>query len=327
MDEKGGLKMSDKLKISADCALNILKGIMKQFDYPISSDDEAWNGKSVMEALNIEYYPFRHNPNDTDNIIKDLMDSDYNSLNKSFCIFTIDTPERLFSKVNDVMSVSANLEIWLQSSKIEMLEDFIEELQIRTIGQRLPVQIDDNYRRVIMTFSKVNVGQVVEVSEFGEMVVCDITVDYIFYPNIAGHGDYVVWLAYQMKDDNPDEPDYISIPFANLAVSTSYTQKPIPFINNPASIGNINLSKVTTFVLGFEGYLNNDFIDWLVTNTLQEDNVEDDGRINIPIYLKIERADDAFTCKCLLKSHDIKVQEGTENEVHSIVLDKRWING
>ncbi len=319
----------NKIKISADNALKILLGVMEQYSFNITSNDEHWNGKSVIEALNIEYKAFRYTPNDACEYIDEIKLNELISLDKAYGIFTLDTPERVFSKENDILTVGADLEIWLQSSKIEMLEDFIEELQINTVGRRMPIQIDENYRRLVLLFSKVEVGEITEITEHGEMAVCSIRVDYIFYPNVASRSDYEVYFTYETDIDGepifPEKP----FPFKTLAMGNNMTQKSVPFFRNNGNIGNVNLSKVNTFVFTFDGYLNNDFIDWLTNETLKPDT-EAPGENNTPIYLKIIRGDKridnemSYVYKCIIKSHDINVPEDTGNETHSLTIVKRW---
>ena len=139
-----------KIKVSADTVLSILQGIMNHEDVNYTITDKSapvsWQGKKVQEVLNVDYYTYRHRPMDTEIIIRDLLaqgksaDSLF-SLNRSFCLLSLNSTERVFSKDNDIVTVSTNLEYWLQADKVKILEDLIEDMTIETTGIRIPVQI------------------------------------------------------------------------------------------------------------------------------------------------------------------------------------------
>ena len=85
----------------------------------------------------------------------------------------------MFSKENDIVTVSANLEYWLQDSKVKLLEDLIEDMTVETMGIRIPVQIGKEMRKAIIVFGNLDVSDYQEATEFGGMAVCDLNVDII----------------------------------------------------------------------------------------------------------------------------------------------------
>lgn len=317
-----------KIKISADIILSILKGMMEdeEINYVINdiSAPDNWKGKTVKEALNIEYYTFRHRPFNTEEVIRELVNQGKSpnslfALSRSFCLLSLSPPQRVFSKDNDIVTVSANLEYWIQTEKVKLLEDLIEDLTVEATGIRIPVQIGKEARRAVVVFGGIEVTDVQETTEFGEMSVCDLNVDFIFYPNSMCRSDYTVEFLIEGK--------WVKLPFASLSVSNSMTQKAVPYANRVRSVGIINLSKVRTVVLAFDGYINS-FVDKLASQSLASDFVPE-GEVmeeldnNEQIILKLTRGEEEFMYACVIKDHLITVQEDTGNEIHSLTLTTR----
>ena len=87
-----------KIKVSADMILGIIRGVMddEEVNYTITdiSAPIEWQDKKVQEALNVEYYTFRHKPADTEVIVRDLLSKSQTpsalySLSRSFCLLSL----------------------------------------------------------------------------------------------------------------------------------------------------------------------------------------------------------------------------------------------
>lgn len=311
----------EKIKVSADTVLAILKSIMETPEVNYKIEDVSapdWFDKTVQEALNVEYYTFRHRPVDTELVVGELIKqglptNELQALTRSFCILSLNSIERVFSKNNDIVTVSANLEYWLQSDKVKLLEDMFEDIAIETTGIRIPVQIGKEDRQVVIALGNLSVSDLQETTEFGEMAVCEIDIELIFYPNAKSITDYKVEF---LVDTN-----WVEVPCSSIALTTSMTQKSVPLANQPRNVGNINLSRVKSIVFAFDGY-NNDFIDNITDYSL---GYSDDISNNQAFILKLTRKDKSYTYSLVLKEHTITVKEEVGNEVHSLTFTNRGI--
>ena len=314
-----------KIKVSADTVLAILKGIMEdsEINYIIEDVSAAdWRGKKVQEALNVEYYTFRHRPVDSEMVIEELMkqgmpSNELHSLTRSFCILSLTSTDRVFSKNNDIVTVSANLEYWIQSEKVKLLEDMFEDIAVETTGVRIPVQIGKEERQAVGALGSLNITDMQETSEYGEMSVCEIDIDIIFHPNVVTMSDYKVEFAV--------DGEWVHVPISGLSLANTMTQKAVPKANNVREVGSINLSRVKSFVFTFDGYKNS-FIDSLIDDSFTGDlppykNIDN----NLPLSLRLTRKNKEYIYDCVIKDHSVTVQEDTGNETHSLTLTKRGV--
>lgn len=321
-----------KIKVSADTVLSILQEIMNDEEINTIIDDpsapEQWKNKKISEVLNVDYYTFKHRPYDTELVVRELVEQGgeniLQTLNKSFCLLSLVSTERVYSKDNDIITITANLEYWLQTDKIKILENLIEDMSIATNGIRIPVQIGEEERQVLIAIGTLNISEIQDATEYGEMAVCDLNIDIVFYPEVTSRSDYKVEFA---TNSLSGVESWVKVPFSSLSTSNSMTQKAVPNVNNAKSIGNINLSRVKTFVLTFDGYTN-EFIDELTENSLIEDSLTtnannqeiDNNRL---ILLRLTRKKKTYLFHCIVKDHVITVQEDTGNETHSLTLTIR----
>lgn len=315
-----------KIKVSADAVLAILQGIMNDpaINYTIEdiSAPSDWQGRKVQDALGVEYYTFRHRPVDTEVIVEELIrqGKEYDTLEalkRSFCILSLNSTDRVFSKKNDIVTISVNLEYWLQSDKVKLLEDMFEDMAIETTGERIAVQIGKENRQALVAIGALNIAELQEVTEFGEMSVCDIDIEIVFYPNATNLSDYTIEF---IVDNN-----WIEVPISSLSMGCSMNQKAVPNANSVRSVGSINLSRVKTFVMAFDGY-HNKFVDYLMELALSDDVTKNkDFDNNTAIGLRLTREGKQFFYDCIIKEHSIMVQEDTGNEVHSLTLTRRGI--
>ncbi len=318
----------EKIKISQDTVLAIMQGLMNYKDINYTLTDitapEEWQGKNIQDILNVHYYTFKHRPMNTEDLVRDLLKEEPTnslySLTRAFCILSLSSSERVWSKNVDVVTISVNLEYWIQTEKVKLLEDMFEDLSIATNGIRIPVQIGSEDRQAVIVIGELEVDDIEEITEFGEMSVCAVSVDMVFYPNAVSISDYVVEMLVPQSIYG-DEEEWIAIPISNISLSSNMTQKSLPIINTPNEVGNINLSRVKTIVLTFDGYKNRaiDYVTNLALASGQNDN-------NELLQLRLTRNENEYTYDCIIKDHSIMIQEGAENEIHSLTLDIRGIS-
>lgn len=321
----------NKIKVSADTVLSIFKNIINDEDINYTITDPSapreWKNKKVQDILNVDYYTFRHKPMDTETFVRGLVEQCQQpdtllSLSRAFCVLSLETSERVFSKDLDVVTIEASLEYWIQSDKVKILEDMFEDISVATNGIRIPIQVGNESRSLVAVFSHPNVTDLEETTEFGEMSVCEVTVDFVFYPKVKSRCDYTVECLNAAGN-------WDKIPFSGLGFSSNMTQKSIPLMNKVRNVGNVNLSRVKTITLVFDGY-ETDFIDDLVADTMASDvslggETLSQSDNNKSTYLRITRGDQAFTYHCIVKDHVINVQEDGGNEVHTLTLTTRGI--
>ena len=99
--------MSKKVRITADAVLAIVRGIFEDEDVNFTVDDisapESWQGKTVGEILNVEYYTFKHRPEASQTIIERIMQEKgyatrLEALNRSFCLCRLATSKDFTQK-------------------------------------------------------------------------------------------------------------------------------------------------------------------------------------------------------------------------------------
>lgn len=312
--------MTKKVKITADAVLRIIKGVLTDEDVnSVVSDENAppeWIGKTVDEILNVEYYTFKHRPAETDTVVRRLMTENgeaggLHATNRSFCLCSMGSIERLFSKDVDMVVLSATLEYYMQTNKIQLLEYLIENANIATSGLRIPVQFGEQTRKAVIVFDRPEVLDVQTAGAFGETANVEVSVDILFYPDVVSYADYTVSFQFTDKDGRQIET---SVPLSSFSFVDTMTQKAVP---RQREVGNINLSNAKSFVLVFDGYAN-PFIDHITDKALglSEDNNE--------VYLMtVARSGTAYTHEVIIKDHQVTVNADTSNETHTLTLVKK----
>ena len=310
-----------KIKITADKVLQILQGILQ--DEEINTKVEE---QSLQDLLNVKYYTFKHRPQDTEQTVLQMHQQGVLQPNGAFCLLSLLSTDRVYSKDADVLTVSVNLEYWLQTDKVKLLEDLLENLSIETNGKRINLEIDGEERQILLAVGGLQVTELEEATAYGEMAICELNIDFVFYPKVTSKVDYTVEFA---VGENLEELRWIALPVSNIVISNSMTQKSLPQINRVENVGNINLSGGKTFSFTFDGYVN-EFVDEVVEQTLVPDIVDKELNtngvdINKLIYMRLTRKDKQYLYVCVIKDHAIQVQEDTGNETHSLTLTARGI--
>lgn len=327
----------NKIKVSADTILSIIQGVMddEEINYTITdtSAPDAWQNKTVKEALNVEYYTYRHKPMDTEVIVRNLLNdsqvpSALYSLSRSFCILSIEDMQRVYSKDIDTISLTTNLEYWLQSHKVKLLEDMLEDLAVATTGVKIPVQIGNETRQVLMVVGKVIVDEIQEGTDFGEMAVCSVDISFIIQPDIVGKCDYTV--EFCLSDIVNDSSKWIKIPISSLVFNSIMNQQTVPSFRNIENVESINISRVKSISITFEGY-SNIFVENLIEQSLMGDIDEEGKEIignndnNKRVLMRLTRSGVQYIYNCIVKQHTVSVQEDTGNEIHGLILTTRGI--
>ncbi len=313
----------NKVRITADAVLAIIRGIFEDEDVNIVIDDpeapEGWNGKTVSEILNVEYYTYKHRPKSTQEAIKAILaekgqTNELEALNCAYGLLTVETIERLFSKDVDMVVLGAKLQYYIQTEKIKLLEYLIEDSNIATSGLRIPVQFGTETRKAVVFFDRPLVSDIQTAAPFGEMANVDVDIAILLYPDVVSYSDYTINIGFT---DNGVEKS-ADVPLSSFSAAETMTQDAVPSIKARESVGQINLSRATSFVLVFEGY-NNDFINYITDKALTPNSTDN----NEPLTLKITRSVKTYTHSVIVKDHQITVNADTGNETHTLTLVKR----
>ena len=323
-----------KVRITADKVLGIIQGIFNDEDIDTVIDDpsapQGWKDKKIQDILNVKYLVFKHRPVSTETIIAEEMKSGAQetdklaAVNRGFCSVWVDEVERLFSKDVDMVVLSAVMEYWVQTNKIQLLEYLIEDCNIATSGLRIPVEFGDETRRAVIIFSQPNVTDIQSGTMCGEMAVCEISVSIILYPNAMSYSDYEV--SFDFVNELGEMVQDVAVPLTSISFVNTMTQKAVPRMNRPSAVGSVNLSKACSFVLVFDGY-DNEFINYIADKALasrQEDSQEGTDN-NQAFIMKLKRGDNVYPHEVVIKDHQVIVSADTSNETHTLSLVTRGI--
>ena len=315
----------NKIRITADAVLAIIRGIFEDEDVNVTIDDpnapQEWQGKTVSEILNVEYYTFKHRSSSTQETIQKILKekgeaNELAALNCAYGLLSIETIERLFSKDVDMVVLQAALSYYIQTDKIKLLEYLIEDANIATSGIRIPVQFGRETRKAVIFFDRPLVSDIQTATPFGETAIVDIDVAIMLYPDVISYSDYTVNISFI------DNGEYVSadVPLSSFSIASTMTQDAVPSIEARESVGQINLSRATSFVLVFDGY-NNLFINYISKKTLSHERTDN----NQPFTLKVTRGSVTYTHTVTIKDHQIVVNADTGNETHTLTFTKRGI--
>lgn len=315
----------NKIRITADAVLAIVRGIFEDEDVDVIIDDpeapEGWNGKTVSEILNVEYYTYKHRPKSTQEAIKAILaekgqTNELEALNCAYGLLTVETIERLFSKDVDMVVLGAKLQYYIQTEKIKLLEYLIEDSNIATSGLRIPVQFGTETRKAVVFFDRPLVSDIQTAAPFGEMANVDVDIAILLYPDVVSYSDYTVNIGFTENG----EAKSADVPLSSFSVAETMTQDAAPAIGARESVGNINLSRATSFVLVFEGY-NNAFINYITQKALTANAADN----NEPFTLSVTRAGKTYTHTVVVKDHQITTNADTGNETHTLSFVKRGL--
>lgn len=338
----------EKIMIKHNEMLQLLQQLIEKVDFKIedSTAPESWQGKTALEVLNCQYYSYKHRPDtalESEKLLQAKSGITGNS--KSFCHFSIAPQgvQRAYNKDSDVVTVTADLEYWIQPEKQYLVEECIERLSVASCGKRLQVQLGKEARRVLLTFSNVVASEIEECTAFGEMVVLSISVTFIFTEAVYSKSDYSI-AFYQGKTDSDiesvirgivpfsdgdltEEKNWIEVPFVSLQWQNSSTQKALPYINDVQLTSTINLSSSKVLALAFDGYMYNVVVEKLCKNTLQGNcsklftkEPESEIDINEQYFIRLTRGEEKYYYNCILQEHKIVAADEPNNETHTLLF-------
>lgn len=324
-----------KVKITADAVLAIIQGIFRDEDINITVTDPdappSWAGKTVEEILNVEYYTFKHRPISTQTVISKMLEENGGAdklaaLNRSLCLCSLGEVERLFSKDADMAAVTANLEYYIQTSKIKLLEYLVECCNVATSGLRIPVTFGEGEggqtRRAVVVFGPPSVGDIQTAGPFGETAIVDIGVDIVLYPDVVSYSEYEV--SFDFTDRAGVLITGCRVPLASFSFAAAMSPKSIPLAERPEGVGTLNLSCAKSCVLVFEGY-NNPFINHVAAKSLANPRGGDTGGNNEAFMMTVTRGGENFTHEMSVTEHQIVTNADTGNETHTLKLSAKGI--
>ena len=312
-----------KVRITADTVLAIIRGVFEDEDIDVVVDEneapEVWQGKTISEILNVEYYTYKHRPSSTLEAVQKILKekgeaNELAALNSAYGLLAIDSIERLFSKDVDTVVLQAGLSYYIQTNKIKLLEYLVEDANIATSGIRIPVQFGSETRKAVIFFDRPQVGDIQTAAPFGETAIVDIDVAIMLYPDVASYSDYTVNIGFT------DNGEYKSadVPITSFSLASVMTQDAVPSITHRETVGEINLSRATSFVLVFDGF-NNTFVNYLTAKSFAPGGVDN----NQPFTVKVTRGENTYTHEMIVKDHKITVNADTGNETHTVTFVKR----
>lgn len=333
----------NKITIKHNEMLKLLLKLIEKVDFTIedSTAPQEWQNKKATEILNCTYYSYKHRP---DTVVESNKAMKGNSIlfgnPKSFCHFSIAPQgiQRAYSNDSDVVTVTTDLEYWIQSNKQYLVEELIEKLSIASCGQRLSVQLGDRARRVLLTFSNVVASEIEENTAFGEMLVLSLSVTFIFTEAIYSKADYMLEFFVLDKDKLPVESltendniekhgKWVAVPCLSMQLQNSNTQKALPLINNVQFTSTINLSSSKVLAITFDGYMYNQVIELFAKESMQgncrelfTDKAEREVDINKRQYIRLTRGEEQYYYDCILQDHKIVIGEEPNNETHTLLF-------
>ncbi len=325
----------EKVKITADGVLTIIKSILDDEDVnTIITDPSAppdWQGRTIQDILNVEYFTFKHRPLSTAAIISQKIKegqetNELAATDRGFCSVVRGEVDRLYSKDVDVCVLSPTMEYWIQSDKVKLLEDLIEDCNVATSGLRFPVKFGippkageadtRETRQAVILFNGPDVVDIQTGTACGEMAVCEVTVSLLLYPDVVSYADYTVSFEWLDGEDTKTA----TVPLTSLSTVSIMTQKAVPFMNAPNNTGEINLARANGWVLVFDGY-NNEFINYVSDNVFSAE-----GDNNGTFVLIIQRAGKTYRHDVVVQDHQIVVNADTGNETHTLKLSPKGVN-
>lgn len=322
--------MSRKVRITADAMLQIIRGIFDDNDVNVEITDESapqeWQGKKIGDVLNVEYYTFKHRPISPNDFLAKIFAEKgevdkFAALKQSYCLFSLDNIERLYTKDADVAVLEATLQYYVQTDKIKLLEYLIEDSNIAVSGYRIPVQFGEETRKAVVFFGRPKLAEMHTVSQFGETAHLNVDVAILLHPDVTSYSDYNVKVSF--TDHEGVSHSNVHVPLTSITFVDTMTQDAVPYINNRRKVGSINLSSATSFVLVFEGY-NNPFINYITDKALNSKLQDNDN--NQLFILTIERAGKTYTHEVVVKDHQTTTNADTGNETHTLSFVTRGLS-
>lgn len=316
-----------KIKFNTDVLSAVVQHVFNNDDVNTTIEDSEypskWIGKTLTEVLNVKYYSFKHRALSTKEKIKDLKKQDpdldvnvLSVLDRSFCFVELDPIKRLFSKDIDELEISGTLQYWIQTDKIKILEELIENSNLATCGQKVPIVVNNISRDIVIYFDTPEVSSIEE-SEIGESCIATVGVTILLYPQISNMSDWKV--QFLMTVDGQQK--YVDLPIKNIVFNNSMVGKSVPRANKSECSDQVNLSNTTSVTLVFDGYKDNEVVKMLVSDTLSRGSLSETKiSVNKLYSIKIIRDTVEYPYLMKISQYAITLPVGIENESHSLTL-------
>lgn len=322
--------MSEKVRFKADTLSTIIQTIFKDEDIDVTvsqTDKEEWLGKKLTDILNLEYYSFKKKAGSTKSVVEEMVDSNpglsvgkLDVLKRSFCFVSIENLERLFSQDIDEFTVDGVLTFWIQTEKIKLLEELIENAAIETCGLRIPTKIDGKERSVMVIFGNVK-SEDIQATEIGESCVVPLTVSLIVKPNVYSYSDYKI--DFLMVKEDGVSTEYVNLPIKTFSFTSAMVNRSLPRANAASTNDTINLSNTTNFAITFDGIKNNQIVEMFAKDSLSRaSNLEESKKeiVNKVYTMRVTRGSESYIYSVKVTQHSIIPNNTTEDEAHSLVL-------
>ena len=312
-----------RTRFTANTLKDIVNTVLSDEDVNALVQDgkEEWIGKTEMDVLNVHYYTFKHKvANNTEKIAimksqDDTLQEDTLDVTKqSYCLVTINSQQRQFSKNIDQISVEGNLEYWLQSEKVHLLEDLIESANLATCGLRIPLEINGQSKNVIIYFDSFTASNL-DQDKLGETMIVNVGVSLLIKPQYSSCSDY--------KFEFLIGENYVELPVTRFNYDISMVQKTLPNMNRPSSTDSLNLSCVTCFSLSYNLDKDNQVAKMFRTDSIKKaaTNALEVPKNNKSYVMKWTIDDEEnYVYNLILKSFSGQVDNSIEDEGNTIVL-------
>lgn len=301
-----------KIKVTADSLIELIKTIFSDEDVnqTIVDGNPDWKGKTITDVLNVDYYALKHRELNNQINFDDRLDF----LKTSYCLVSIDSLQRLFSKDIDQLTVDATLQYWIQTEKIQLLVDLIESANIATSGIRIPIQIDGEQRKLIIAFDNLDVSEP-EDSEIGEALIATIGVSIVINPDFESYSDYTI----EFLIDN----EYKELPVSRINIDNTMVPKAIPKMNNPYCSDTLNLSNATCITLEYRAEATNEVAKMFKRDSLKKAaiNFADKPKNNKVYTMKLKcDGDGEYIYNLKIQSHKIQFNNASIDDSGAVLV-------
>lgn len=308
-----------RVTITADIVLDFLVQIFTDNDIEMACANEVnrLDAKSLQEALNINYYTFKYRPESTEQIISQLSltEDEINTmlaLRRSFACLTVNQIAPAYNQYIDQQAVDAQLDFWVQTDKIKLVELMLATCRKVSTGLRIPFNFlmgdgTTEYREVVVIFGTIGEPTIDDYSPIGESALLSVPISVVFQEIATNASKYVI--TFTLPNGVLTDP----LPFSSFVMKTTMNGRPLPSMLNASNTGQLNLSAGKQYVLVFDGY-NHPFVDYLVSVSLSnQDN-------NNLLQMHIKRNGESYTEGVIVDNHQISLPNDTSNEVHNVSL-------
>ena len=331
-----------KVQITSDIILQILRRLIGENDITALEDTDApkaWQGKTLQEILNVEYFTFKRRAKSREQLKKLFEKAGQSQVfdelfatKKGICLFTLANTEREFDKFVDTAVCEGVLDFWLQSSKVKVLELLIDRCMQSFNGVRIPVDFAGGQTRHVSVYlTNMTQAELRPESAIGDSLRVQVMVQVNIEPLLVSRQDYTVEVAVPQSPINA--MGFMPLNFATISVPRDMESNPLPKVNTIGKLGVINLSMSGAVRLTFGGLADHPFIEWLADQNLRGDINEElingvwTARQNLPpidvnlrLQVRITRRNRRYTYEMVITGQTADTSADAGFEAHSLDL-------